>query len=314
MDNFITTEEVASRLHLHQNTVIRYIQQGKLPAVKVGKGYRIKESALAAFVGETNFPNAYAKVLAVANHKGGVAKTTTSVNLAACLGATGKRVLLVDVDAQGGCAICLGIDTYSFPKTMYDVLVDPATDIDRVVLKTNFGFDLAPANIDLAGADVELRQILAQESVLKRRLQPVIDKYDYIIIDTPPNLGILTVNALTAAEYVVIPVSCELMALRGLRVLLDTVANVREVTNPDLKILGMLTTKYDGRTINSREIHDYLTKLCEREGIRLFDQVIKLSVRFMEAPNHGTPLVQLHPDLDGAKAYVEVAEEIDHGS
>ena len=313
MDNLLTTDQVAERLHLHQNTVIRYIREGKLAATKVGNAYRIKESTLAMFLGETEPTDTSARVVAVANQKGGVAKTTSAVNLAAALGGTGKKVLLADLDPQGGCAVCLGIDTSSLQRTTYDVLVSSSVAFDKVIMKTAFGFDLAPSNIDLAGAEVELKQALAQESVLKRRLQPMLANYDYIIIDTPPSLGILTVNALTAAKYVLIPVSCEYMALRGLKMLLDTIDNVQSVTNPTLRILGILATKYDARTLNSQEVYDYLTNFCERQGIKLFNQVIKQSVRFMEAPNQGKPLIQIHPSLDGAQAYQQVAEEIVYG-
>jgi chromosome partitioning protein len=222
-------------------------------------------------------------------------------------------VLLVDLDPQGGCAVCIGLDTSTLQRTIYDVLVSSTVELTKVITKTAFGFDLAPSNIDLAGAEVELKQALAQESVLKRRLQPVLSSYDYIIIDTPPSLGILTVNALTAAKNVLIPVSCEYMALRGLKMLLDTIDNVQAVTNPTLLILGVLATKYDARTLNSQEVYDYLIAFCEKQDIKLFNQVIKQSVRFMEAPNHGKPLVQLHPTLDGAQAYQQVAQEIVYG-
>jgi chromosome partitioning protein len=313
MDNFLTTEQIASRLHLHQNTVIRYIRDGRLPAVKAGNAYRTKEATLATFIGDVAPSANTARVICVSNQKGGVAKTTAAVNLASCLGTDGKRALLVDLDPQGGCSVCLGMDTSSLQRTVYDVLVKPSVDIGKVITKTTFGFDLLPSNIDLAGAEVELKQVLAQESVLKRCLQPVLDKYDYIIIDTPPSLGILTVNALTAAGYVLIPISCEYMALRGLKMLLDTITNVRAVTNPALKILGILATKYDSRTVNSREVYDYLSQLCDRQGIKLFNEVIKQSMRFTEALNLGRPLVHLHPDLDGTKAYQQVAQEIVYG-
>jgi chromosome partitioning protein len=313
MDNLLTTEQVAKRLNLHQNTVIRYIHSGRLPAVKVGKAYRIKESVVDALVGTVEPVDDRAQVVSVSNQKGGVAKTTTAVNLASCLGTSGKRVLLVDLDPQGGCAVCLGIDTSSLQRTIYDVLVNPSGDITKVIMKTVFGFDLAPSNIDLAGAEVELRQALAQESVLKRRLEPVLDHYDYIIIDTPPSLGVLTVNALTASRYVLIPVATEYMALRGLKMLLDTIDSVRLVTNPSLRILGILATKYDARTLNSREVYEYLSRFSETEGIKLFNATIRQSVRFLEAPGHATPIVQLHPELDGSKAYKQVAEEILHG-
>jgi len=313
MDKFLTTDQVAKRLNLHQNTVIRYIRSGKLPAVKVGKSYRIKESVVEALVGEAEPLSDKAIIISVSNQKGGVAKTTTAVNLAACLGTRGKRVLLIDLDPQGGCSVSLGIDTSSLQRTIYDVLVNQSTPLAKVVMKTVFGFDLAPSNIDLAGAEVELKQVLAQESVLKRRVEPILENYDYIIIDTPPSLGVLTVNALTAARYVLIPIATEYMALRGLKMLLDTVESVRSVTNPSLRILGMLATRYDSRTINSREVYDYLSKLAEQQGIKLFNSVIRQSVRFIEAPSHATPIVQLHPELDGSKAYQQIAEEILHG-
>src|SRR5215212_9479239 len=310
MDKFLTTDQVAKRLNLHQNTVIRYIHDGKLQAVKVGKSYRIKESVVASLVGQAEPPDTKARVVAVANQKGGVAKTTTTVNLAAALAAEGKRVLVIDLDPQGGCAVCLGIDTSTLQRTIYNVLVSSDVEIRKVVMKTPYGFDLTPANIDLAGAEVELKQVLAQESVLKRRLAPALDQYDFILIDTPPSLGILTVNALTAAKYVLVPIACEYMALRGLKMLLDSIDNVQAVTNPNLEVLGVLATKYDARTINSREVYDYLQQVCERQGIKLFNQVIKQSVRFTEAPNHGKPLIQLHPELDGAQAYQQVAKEM----
>jgi chromosome partitioning protein len=312
-EKFLSTKQVGERLGVDIKTVRRLVQAGKLRASKIGKDWRIPQSALDALIGEPDAPTKGAQVVSVSNQKGGVAKTTTAVNLAVCLGALGKSVLLIDLDPQGGCSVCIGIDTSSLQQTIYDVLVNQNLPITKVVMKTVFGFDLVPSNIDLAGAEVELRQVLAQESVLKRRLEPVMDSYDYIIIDTPPSLGVLTVNALTASKYVLIPVATEFMALRGLRMLLDTIDNVRNVTNPNLRVLGMLATKFDARTLNSREVYQYLGQTAEREGIKLFNTVIRQSVRFTEAPGHATPLVQLHPDLDGAKAYQQIAEEIAHG-
>jgi chromosome partitioning protein len=313
MDNYLTTEQVADKLHLHVNTVIRYIQQGRLPAAKVGNAYRIKESALAAFVGETEPVDSKAHVISVANQKGGVAKTTTAVNLATSLAQSGKRILLIDLDPQGGCAVCLGIDTSSLQRTIYDVLVKSDTELAKVLMKTGHGFDLAPSNIDLAGAEVELKQKLAQESILRRRIEPALDKYDFIIVDTPPSLGVLTVNALTASRHVLIPVSCEYMSLRGLKMLLDTIENVQSVTNPNLRILGMLATKFDQRTHNSREIYDYLSDFARKQDIKLFNDAIKHSVRFMEAPSAGQPIVTWLPDFDGSIAYRHIAQEIIDG-
>ena len=262
-------------------------------------------------VNDSTVSNA-AVVIAVANQKGGVAKTTTSVNLAACIAETGHRTLLVDMDPQGGCAVCLGMDTTIITNSVYEALVKPRMSVLDVIIPSAFGFDLAPANIDLAGAEVELKQGLAAETVLQRRLATAKGHYDFILIDTPPSLGTLTVNSLTAADYVLIPTACEYMALRGLRILLDTMESVREVTNPDLQVLGVLATRYDPRTINSREIYAYLTEFCEREGLRLFSQVIKRSVRFSEAPLFHMPLVNWRSELDGARAYRELAQEVLH--
>jgi chromosome partitioning protein len=309
-DNWLTIKDITARLKLHPNTIARYIQEGKLKGVKVGKGYRVRESDLAQFTGEHKDDGA-ARVLVVANQKGGVAKTTTAVNLAALLGTQlGKRVLLIDLDPQGGCALCIGMDTGALRKSIYNVLVEPATDLASIIAKTTYGFHFAPSNIDLAAAELQLKELMAREFILQRKLQAVLTRYDYVIIDTPPVLGMLTINALTAARYVVIPMACQYMALRGLETLLATINQVRVDLNPKLTLLGILATNYDSRTLHSREIFEYLTDLCERQQLPLFNTYIKSSVRFHEAPNERKPLVLLHPELDGAKAYLEVAQEV----
>jgi len=257
--------------------------------------------------------NSDSVIITVANQKGGVAKTTTAVNLAASIAAMGKRTLLVDMDPQGGCSVCLGMDTTTMERSIYDALVRQEVGIADVLVHTDFDFDLVPATVDLAGAEIELKQALAAETVLQRRLRPILGNYDYVVIDTPPSLGILTINSLTAATKVLIPISAEYMALRGLRMLLDTLENVREVTNPRLQVMGILATRYDSRTINSREVYEYLEEFCAREGLHLFPQVIKQSVRFAEAPGYHMPLVLWRQDLDGAKQYQKLAKEVLNG-
>lgn len=254
------------------------------------------------------------RTIVIANQKGGVAKTTTAVNLATALATSfDKRILLIDLDPQGGCSLCIGLDTSELEPSIYNALVDSKMPLDAVISSTSFRFDIAPSNIDLAAAELSLKEVMAREYVLQRKIAQAQDRYDYILIDTPPTLGMLTINALTAARDVLIPVACQYMALRGLDTLLSTIDQVRENLNPDLTLRGILATNYDARTLHSREIFEYLTALCERERLPLFPDYIKSSVRFHEAPNERTPLVLLHPDLDGAKAYVHLAEEIAHG-
>jgi chromosome partitioning protein len=307
---WLSTTEIQRRLKVHPNTIARYIQQGRLKGVKLGPHYRVRESDLLRFVGETK-DDGKAKIIAVANQKGGVAKTTTAVNLAALLGTQfGKRVLLIDMDAQAGCAVCIGLDTSSLRKSIHNVLMEPNTPIASVVTKTTYGFHLAPSNIDLAAAELQLKEVMARESVLQRKLAPIMDQYDFIIIDTPPVLGMLTVNALTAARFVLVPVSCEYMALRGLDTLLGTIAQIQKDLNPRLAVLGILATKYDARTLHSREIFQHLQEIAERKQLRLFNPFVRYSTRFNEAPNERTPIVLLHPELEGVKAYLEVAQEV----
>jgi len=308
--SFFSTEEVAKLLNVHGNTVMRWIKSGKLPSTKIGREYRIPKDAIENRV---NRVAQGTRIIAIANQKGGVAKTTSTLNLAAGLALRGKRVLIVDLDPQGGCGVSIGLSTDSLNKTVYNVLIDDEVGFTDIIHKTKFGFDIAPSNIDLAGAEIELKQLLASEQVLKRKLEEVIDDYDYILFDCPPSLGMLTVNALTAAKEVFIPMAMEDLALRGLDMLAKTIGKIRSITNPDLQYLGMLGTKYDRTTLNSREIFLALTNAAQNAGIKLFNTYIPDTVRFKESPRYRVPLVVEQPDHEGSKAYMTVVEEIING-
>jgi chromosome partitioning protein len=309
-DPYLSTKEVAKLLSVHTNTVARWIKDGKLPSTKIGREYRIPRSAIENRVSRVSQG---VRIIAVANQKGGVAKTTTTLNLAAGMAQRGKRVLIVDLDPQGGCGISIGIATDSLNKTIYNVLIQDEVGFSDIIIKTKFAFDIAPSNIDLAGAEIELKQLLASEQVLKRKLEEISDEYDYILLDCPPSLGMLTINALTAANEIFIPMAMELLALRGLDMLARTIKNIRAITNPNLQYLGMLGTKYDRTTLNSKEIFEALQTAAQNSGIRLFNTYIPDTVRFKELPGYKTPLVIEQPNHEGAKAYMTVVEEIING-
>jgi chromosome partitioning protein len=309
-EGFLTTEQAAQLLNVHVNTIHRWIKSGKLPTSKIGREHRIPRESIENRIQKAS---AGTRVIAVANQKGGVAKTTTTLNLAAALSQLKQRVLVVDLDPQGGCAVSLSISTDSLNKTVYNVLMRDTVGFADVIMKTRHGFDLAPANIDLAGAEIELKQLLAAEQVLRRKLEGVSDDYDVILLDCPPSLGMLTINALTATHELLIPMSMEFLALRGLDMLAKTVAKIRALTNPHLTYLGVLATKYDRRTLNSQEIYAALQRACQNAGIHMFNTYITNSVRFTESPNQRAPLVLAEPAHEGSKAYLTVAEEIIHG-
>ena len=304
---FLTTEQAARMLSVHPNTILRWIKKGKLPSSQIGKQYRIPREAIENRVSNRNSGT---RIIAIANQKGGVAKTTTTLNLAAGLGQKGKRVLVVDLDPQGGCAVSLGMSTDSLNKTVYTVLMNEKVGFENIILKTSHGFDLAPSNIDLAGAEVELKQLLAAEQILKSKLDEVADRYDYILLDCSPSLGMLTINALTAAREILIPMSMEYLALRGLDMLAKTVSKIRSITNPQLTYLGILATKYDRRTLNSKEIFEALQQASKNTGIKMFNTYITSSVRFTESPNSKAPLLLADPKHEGSKAYAQIVEEI----
>jgi len=289
---FLTTDEAAGLLNVHPNTILRWIKSGKLPSSHISKQYRIPKEAIDNQVYKAGLGT---RIIAIANQKGGVAKTTTTLNIAAGLGLRGKRVLVIDLDPQGGCAVSLGISADSLHRTVYTVLMQDDIRFQDIIFKTSQNFHLAPSNIDLAGAEVELKQMLAAEQILKRKLNAIVDEYDFILFDCSPSLGMLTINAPTAAKELLIPMSMEYLALRGLDMLAKTVSKIRDITNPDLTYLGILATKYDRRTLNNQEIFIALQQAYRDAGIRMFNTFITNSVRFTESPNSRAPLILVDP-------------------
>ncbi len=249
-----------------------------------------------------------ARVIALCNQKGGVGKTTTTINLGAALAEYGRRVLLVDFDPQGALSVGLGLDINDLDKTVYHLLLEPGTAPDEVIVKTNVdGLDLLPSNIELSGAEMHLINEVAREHTLQRVLRPVLADYDYVLIDCQPSLGLLTINALTAAAGVIVPLECEYFSLRGLALLMGTVDKVRQRLNPDLELQGVLATMYDGRTLHARQV---LTRVVEGFGDRVYDTVINRTVRFAETTVAGQPITTWAPSSAGATAYRDLAREV----
>ncbi|AQA05180.1 chromosome partitioning protein ParA [Mycobacterium sp. MS1601] len=249
-----------------------------------------------------------ATVIAMCNQKGGVGKTTSTINLGAALADYGRRVLLVDLDPQGALSAGLGVPHYDLDNTVHNLLVEPRVSIDEVIIKTRVaGLDLVPSNIDLSAAEIQLVNEVGREQTLARALYPVLDRYDYVLIDCQPSLGLLTVNGLACSDGVIIPTECEYFSLRGLALLTDTVAKVHDRLNPRLSISGILITRYDARTVNAREV---MARVVERFGDLVFDTVITRTVRFPETSVAGEPITSWAPKSTGAQAYRSLAREV----
>ncbi|GLZ42945.1 AAA family ATPase [Actinokineospora sp. NBRC 105648] len=249
-----------------------------------------------------------ARVLAMCNQKGGVGKTTSTINLGAALTEFGRRVLLVDFDPQGALSVGLGIPAHQLERTIYNVLIERSVGIRDVVLRTCVeNMDLLPSNIDLSAAEVQLVSEVGREHSLLRTIRPVLDEYDFILVDCQPSLGLLTVNALAAADGVLIPLECEFFSLRGVALLIDTIEKVRERLNPKLEITGILATMFDPRTLHSREV---MARVVEAFSDIVFDTVINRTVRFPETTVAGEPITTWAPRSAGAKAYRQLAREV----
>lgn len=247
------------------------------------------------------------KIAAIANQKGGVGKTTTAVNLSACIAQHGKKVLLVDIDPQGNATSGVGIDKNACEYSIYDVLIN-SVEAEEAICRTKIDtLDVLPSRIDLAGAEVELVPMMARERKLKSALRPVIDKYDYVLIDCPPSLGLLTLNALTVADTLLVPIQCEYYALEGLAQLMNTVKLVRQHLNEDLEVEGVVMTMYDARTNLSPLVVNEVKKFFKN---KVYDTVIPRSVRLGEAPSFGLPISLYDPKSAGAEAYEKLAKEV----
>lgn len=247
-------------------------------------------------------------VIAIANQKGGVGKTTTAINLGASLAVAEKRTLIIDIDPQGNASSGLGVESRSSRPTIYNVLIGQAELQDAVVEKVHFPLlDIVPSTRDLVGAEIELVSAFSRETILRRALESVREEYDYILVDCPPSLGLLTVNTLTAADSVLIPIQCEFYALEGLSQLLNTIRLVQKGLNPDLDVEGVLLTMYDKRLNLSRQVS---AEAREYFGPKVYRAAIPRNVRLAEAPSFGQPIVQYDVLSSGAQAYLSLAHEV----
>jgi chromosome partitioning protein len=249
-----------------------------------------------------------AQVVAICNQKGGVGKTTSTINLGAALAEYGRRVLLVDFDPQGALSVGLGVASQHLDHTIYNLIMEQRVPADEVVLPTSVpGMDLLPSNIDLSAAEVQLVTEVGREHALGRTLRPLVPRYDFILVDCQPSLGLLTINALACADGVLIPLECEFFSLRGVALLMDTIDKVRDRLNPGLTITGILATMYDPRTLHAREV---MARVVEAFGDTVFDAVISRTVRFPETTVAGEPITRWAPKSAGAKAYRALAREV----
>ncbi|MGN0318039.1 MAG: ParA family protein [Lachnospira sp.] len=247
------------------------------------------------------------RIIAIANQKGGVGKTTTAINLAACLAEAGQRVLIIDIDPQGNTTSGFGVSKDEIDNTIYEVLLQE-TDIDDAILKNVFdNLDVLPSNVNLAGAEIDLIDVEEREYILKRAIDSVRDNYDYVILDCPPSLSMLTVNAMTAANTVLVPIQCEYYALEGLTQLIHTINLVKKKLNPELELEGVVFTMYDSRTNLSLQVVENVKDNLKQN---IYKTIIPRNIRLAEAPSHGLPINLYDPKSTGAESYRLLADEV----
>ena len=312
-DVLLTTKQVAERLGVDTKTVRRYLQAGKLRGVRLAREFRIAETELAAFLNQTQDDSSRAhgaRITAIVNQKGGVGKTTTTFNLGVALRRMGRRVLLVDLDPQAALSVSTGIAIGQLKASVYQALLDERLDVASIIQETQSAVHVLPATIDLAAAEIELVNVTLRELVLKDVLAKLRPLYDHILIDCPPSLGLLTVNALAAADDAIIPIQCEFLATRGLTLLLRTLTLIQARLNRGLRVAGILPTMFDARTIHASEV---LQELRTNFPGQVYDVVIKHTVRLKESPAAGLSILDYDADSDVAKAYEQLAQEVDRG-
>ncbi|NMB07321.1 MAG: ParA family protein [Tissierellia bacterium] len=247
-----------------------------------------------------------ARIITIFNQKGGVGKTTTVINLAAALGNLGKKILVVDIDPQGNATSGLGIDKSNLELSIYDGLIN-GVNLDKIIFQSSAeNVDIIPSNVDLAGAEIELIEIEERELILKKSIETIENRYDYIFIDCPPSLGLLSINGLSASHSVLIPIQCEYYALEGVSQLMDTIILVKKGLNPELEIEGVVLSMFDGRTNLSIQVVDEVKKYFKG---KVYTSIIPRNVRLAEAPSYGLSIIDYDPKSKGAEAYMELAEE-----
>ena len=297
-EEIVEDELIIDHIEVVERETVKPLAEQEVPPTPIKT---IKDKApVKHVVGQT-------KVMAIINQKGGVGKSTTAINLSAALGELGKQVLLVDLDPQGNSSSGLGIEKSQVHNCVYDVLLNDVAIEDVIIPDVGEGLDLVPATINLAGAEVELVSEMARENRLKDAVGSLRGKYDYVFIDCPPSLGLLTVNALVAADKLLIPIQCEFYALAGVTKLLDSMKRVKTRLNPTLDIFGVLLTMYDGRTTLSRQVVEEVRSYF---GKTVFTTLIPRTVKLSEAPSFGQPITQYDPSGKGAQSYVNLAKEV----